>query len=438
MRIIPTFIEEKFNSKDVRYFNESTPEGNKIEGKILLNHGKFHGSLLIEKVNEMEAPQFIMGFPKINYIDKEPELNNVVNVVKGYEKLDGTCVGIYNLRDHNYNIIEMVPKSRQKAVLDEHFIEMLNYCDLRLLKKHNTKFDTIYFELFGMLNEHTLPHKNTYIDIRLIGAVPAHNKNKISVTMMSPTALEMLSELIHIPFPKHIVTIYKSNIDEHGMFRITTKDDYIVVFKDELFPEHQKTKFYGTLEGATEIIRKYLDKCNNTYKEEKGYLKYEGVVLQCNTKNRYTKHNTTTYVKVKPETFMEEFHSDYLTVPINEIRKEIRKIINENLTIYMESYDEKKVILEIEEYLMEEYSESDVKNPKVRSAIVRELHKYIDSISDEGINKIVDKIIEDNPDKLDDIIYLMRYFATTYPMRKHQTNHVYYVLEKRLKKLNVN
>ncbi|RAP49178.1 MAG: hypothetical protein BZ138_08210, partial [Methanosphaera sp. rholeuAM270] len=156
------------NSKDTNTFNETTPEGNNIQGKILLNRGGLHGSLLIESVNGEPAQQFIRGFPKIKYFDESQE--ELINEkVEAFEKLDGTCIGIYALKDHHNKIIEFVPKSRQKAVLDEHFREMLYHCDTRSLIPLMAHYpvSVVYMEMFGMLNEHTLPHKKTYIDVRL-------------------------------------------------------------------------------------------------------------------------------------------------------------------------------------------------------------------------------------------------------------------------------
>lgn len=415
-----------FDSKNVKHFQETTPKGNKIEGKILLNHGYFHGSLLIEKVNDKEALQFIRGFPKIHYFDEKHD-EKPTTYIRGFEKLDGTCVGLYWLVDRDGNKIELVPKSRQRPILDEHFQEMLHYCDTQRLhspEKHDIDFKVIYFEMFGMLNEHTLPHKNTYIDIRTIGAVDVDG-----ITLMNPLKLSVLADRMLIPLPRRIVTITHNEKFAHS------DKYYFVEINDPLF-QNTVSKI-NTFEEVTKYIENYLDECNEIYKAEKGYLKYEGIVLQIpvDSKTFGEQANnliTTKYIKIKPKSFQEEFGESSLSVPINEIRKEIRKIINENLSTFSEDYNEKETINQINEYLSEEYSESDIKNRKTKNTIIKELHKYIDSIQDKSTNTIVDDILNNNSSK--EIKELMGYFGNNYPLLKHKSGDVYFILSKRLKK----
>ena len=415
--------------KNTKQFTETTPEGNTIQGRILLNHGYYHGSLLIETVNDEVATQFIRGFPKIHYYDESiheiPEDINGFQGIIGYEKLDGTCVGFYPLQNHKGQIIEIVPKSRQRAVLDEHFRDMLKYCDTRLIYEYIDLYElnNIFVELYGMLNEHTLPHKKTYIDIRLIGAVDKE------YNMVSTHYLKTLSKIFQIPLPQKIVTIKTNYL--RNVFK-----GYSVEYERNIFETiHHDRYNIQTFQEVIQNIKEHLDYCNNIYKNEKGYLHYEGVVLQNNCWND-DDGISTQYIKIKPVSFLEESKCGTpLKVPLNEIRKEIRKIINENLNNYLEEYNEKKVIQQIKEELQEEFDETDIKNTKTQKTIIKELHKYIDSISDKSINSIVDTIIQENSDNLSNISTLMKYFATQYPMRKHQSQDVYYVLSKRLEKL---
>lgn len=416
-------LDELFSGKNVKVFSETTPDGNIIGGKILLNHGFYHGSLLIETVNDKPVQQFVRGFPKIHYFEDSME-DSLDDEIIGYEKLDGTCVGFYRLYDEKGNMIEVVPKSRQRAVLDEHFRDMLKFCDTRLIYNKIDLYDlnAVYVEMFGMLNEHTLPHKKTYIDLRLIGAV---NKDGV---LVSKHYLKTLSLVFGVDLPRRIVSIHK-----HYFGRINIFEGYSVHFSNNIFETVSDDKCnVKSFWDVVSIIKDHLDYCNNIYKEEKGYLFYEGVVLQ-NDVVIDDGSVTMRYVKIKPESFLSVSKGEgSLSISLNEIRKEVWKIINENLTDYSENYNEREALLVIEENLLEEYDEEDVYHSKTRKVIVRELHKYIDSIQDKSVNKIVETILKDNPS--DNPQELMRYFADNYPLLKHKSRDVYFVLTKQLKK----
>lgn len=394
-----------FLGGNVSDFEETTPNGNKIKGKILLNHGSYHGSILIQWVNGEKVDQFVRGFPKIKYYEESTPIHNEIY---GFEKLDGTCVSFYQLRDINGNGIEIVPKSRQRAVIDEHFQDMLKLCNTYQLENRWNDFsaDVIHTEMFGMLNEHTIPHKQTYIDLRLIGASEGMN-------MLSTESLFNISERIRVPLPN---TLFKINSIEHIK--------YINYYASPLTTS--KLTSVGTYQEVIENIKTELDNRNKLYNELKGYIYYEGVVLQ----NCYDGYNH--YIKVKPNSFFELEGKMQLSVPINEIRKEIRKIINENLTTYMENYNEKEVIINIKEALLEEYSETDVNHHKTQRVLKKELHKYIDSIQDKSINKIVDDLMKNCEGMA--TRDMMRYFGKNYPMMKHRSQDVYFILSKRLSK----
>ena len=66
-----------------------------------------------------------------------------------YEKLDGTCLILYPLKDHNGNIIEIIPKTRGRVVADRDFIELLNKIDQTSINEYYSKNDGILmFELY--------------------------------------------------------------------------------------------------------------------------------------------------------------------------------------------------------------------------------------------------------------------------------------------------
>ena len=147
-----------FKSNKTYPFDEITLGGNHIRGELLLTHDEFHGSLLITECNSFSTLQFVQGFPKMYYYEYQiiEDKNIIIN-----EKLDGTCICIYKLYDKNNEVLEYVPKSRQKAILDKHFVEMYNLCDRRNIDKMGENIDTLYFELYGMLNQHTISYYKT-------------------------------------------------------------------------------------------------------------------------------------------------------------------------------------------------------------------------------------------------------------------------------------
>lgn len=409
-------ILQLFDGKNVIEFEETTPQGNRIKGTILLNHGSFHGSLLINEINGEPTEQFIRGFPKIKYYEEDIPLSEYFDM-EVYEKLDGTCVGFYQLLSPIGFPIEIVPKSRQKAVLDEHFQEMLKHCPTHLLYNKSwspVNPDIVFYEMFGMLNEHTIKHKQTYIDLRLIGAARDD--------YMLPTgALKVLSIHFQIPMPKHFATV--TPIKE---ILTDTVRGYNVNFNGNIFDMGTGTH---TIDGQemTDTIKKELDLRNKMYSEyHDGDIYYEGVVMQ----NCHDGYNH--YLKIKPDSFFEFEGKTQLNVPISEIRKEVIKIINENIDGFNEKYNEKSTMKLITEYLQEEYSEEDVQHDKTQKVIKKELRKYIDSISDKSINRIVDELMENYPEESPS--ELMRMFARSYPLQKHRSGDVYFVLEKRLKR----
>lgn len=414
-------ILELFTS-NTQEFEETTPENNKIKGKILLNHGEFHGSLLITQVNDMEVQQFIRGFPKIKYYDPSIPLSEQPMIA--YEKLDGTCIGFYKLRDGKGEVIEIVPKSRQKAVLDKHFQGMLKHCPTMTIYNKSwepVNPDIIFFELFGMLNEHTIPHKQTYIDLRLIGA----GRDEY---MLPTSALQFLSRHLFIPMPNKIFTITpvrKVSIDWYSI------EGYYLEDHANQFDTEPNSKFFDYTQPFEQIItdiKLQLDTRNLTYKRYYNSIYYEGVVIQ----NCHDGYNH--YIKVKPDSFYEAEGKTRLGVAINEIRKEIVKIINENITEYNENYNENDVIQYIKEMLLEEYDKDTVEHPQTKKVITKELRKYIESISDTNTNRIVDELLQEVP-HTNNITDYMRYYAKKYPMLKHKSQDVYFVLEKRLKKI---
>ena len=113
------------NPKHLTRFEEVTPKGNKITGYINQKPNKYLGSMLIVGLNDEPVEQFIQSMPKIHYYKEERDISNAESMINFcYEKLDGTCLILYPLKDYNEEIIEIIPKTRGRAVADKHFIEL--------------------------------------------------------------------------------------------------------------------------------------------------------------------------------------------------------------------------------------------------------------------------------------------------------------------------
>ncbi len=411
-------IEEKFlKQNNTREFTTTTPEGNKITGLTLISHDRHHGSLLITSVNNYPTHQIIRGFPKIKYFTENVN-TDTLNAIPGYEKLDGTCIGYYILKDQKGNFLEFVPKSRQQPVADKLFLDLLSKCELRLLNEKKdkiikSKINIIFFELFGVLNQHTIPHTRTNIDVRLNGA----SREGMMISNMS---LNFLSDVIQVPLPRKIVQIQQ---------RYWTGE-----YEVEIYPSifnNPRTVVKTSFEEAICAVNEHLDYCNNLNKTEKGVPYYEGVVLQLT----YEPDIENKYLKVKPKSFMDFAGIGELSVPLSEIRKEINKYLRENYSMLMEEYDEKEVILEVKTALLEEFQENDVNNERVQRAIVKELHKYIDMVFDTTVNGVVEEVISHfGGCNVVDVPEMMRYFGNNYGYLKHHSGEVYFVLSKRVER----
>ena len=64
---------------------------------------------------------------------------------------------MYPLKDHNGNIIEIIPKTRGRVGADSDFIELFNKIDQTSINEYYSKNDGILmFELYGKLNPHVI------------------------------------------------------------------------------------------------------------------------------------------------------------------------------------------------------------------------------------------------------------------------------------------
>ena len=122
------YFNGKVSQRNLSRFTQTTPEGNVIEGYFSKEPNKYLGSFIITRVNDEPTNQFIQSMPKIHFYNNEEDICSSV-ISRCYEKLDGACLIVYPLKDKNGNIIEIIPKTRNRVVADKEFIDLFNKTD---------------------------------------------------------------------------------------------------------------------------------------------------------------------------------------------------------------------------------------------------------------------------------------------------------------------
>lgn len=392
-------ILELFHKNKTYPFDEMTMGGNHIKGELLLTHDEFHGSLIINECNGHDTLQFVHGFPKMYFYENQVFTENI----KLYEKLDGSCICVYKLYDENGEIIEYVPKSRQKAVLDKHFIEMYKLCDKRNISQMNENIDSIYMELYGMLNQHTIPYYKTYIDLALLGAYTGKK-------FLNDEEITKLSKYIQIKKPEQLGIIHI----QPNEYKLELVDKYYTQTRN------YNNKTGKSLDDILGYLKEYLDKLNTINITEKGKIRYEGAVLR----------DDGNYIKSKPKSYFEAEGRIILNVSPGEVKKEIHKILDERSELLLGDYDEKKVIEEININLEEEYDKTDVYHPRVQKMVLKQLHEFIETLPSKSLQNTVNDLIEENPGL--SIGEYMQKFSRENPLLKHKSRLVYNMIIKKL------
>lgn len=156
-------------SKELKEIEFPTPKGHNVKALICRKPNRYLGSLLILEVDGEPVEQFIQGMPKIHYLDNYHMLHTK-DYMDVYEKLDGTNICLYGLKDKDGKLLEIIPKSRNMPVLDKEFLKMYLQVDRKeyedYIRKHNDSI--IYLELYGMGNLHSIKHFSTHLDLRVL------------------------------------------------------------------------------------------------------------------------------------------------------------------------------------------------------------------------------------------------------------------------------
>lgn len=406
-------FEEIFNG--AKSFEIITKEGNEVKGLINKKANSNMGSLLIEEVNGEKVEQYVQGFPKIHYWDKGHQIDD--NMV-AFEKLDGSCIAVYPLKDSSGNIIELVGKSRGLPSLDKNLQSMYDLCDkAQIINYFNDEANSnnvLYFELYGIKNIHNISHMDTYIDLALIG-ISEDGEFLNSYNLIGR------SKYYYFKLPKQLFKIVKSVSD--NTFNVLLEPDFVKTYgMYYLFDKivlNVPTVYDGIL-----LIRNILEEINNNYKKSNNRIATEGVVLNGNDKG-YQR-----YLKIKPNTIEKECRTEN-GIPRKFIIKEVYKFFDEFGSKAKDIYlNEPNIIWDyINNQLLEEFTIEMVEIPKTQKRIKKVFVEVADAKEvPESINNIANKLVEDYPNE--SISNLMRIFSQEYPFKKKDAKLIYNVLEK--------
>ncbi|MBQ6219982.1 MAG: hypothetical protein IJH63_00565 [Methanobrevibacter sp.] len=402
--------KEYFNDvkpKHMRRFNETTPEGNNITGYICHKPNKYLGSMLIMTVNGEETNQFIQSMPKIHYFEDSRDISEH-SLSLCYEKLDGTCLIIYPLKNSKGETIEVVPKTRGRPVADKHFRELLQHVDQKPIQKYYKKNDGILiFEMYGILNQHEIIHYDTGIDIRLIAE---YNDGVFEINPVTASIWGFRK-------PDLLFTLFK-----HGT-------DWMVKTKSKKFQVYLGNEIYTfpTNIDAVDGIQNLLEDLNKQYIEVNGIRAIEGVVINTRNINDHPK-----WLKCKPRDIENE-HRTVNGIPRSSITKEVLKYFDEYGSEVKEIYlkDKNHHTEYIHRMLSEEYNADLIK--KSKNKIERVFIQIADSKTvPESIHKICEDLLDEYGDE--GIRKCMQEFAKEYPFKKKEARMVYNTLEMKFKK----
>lgn len=400
-------------SKHLRRFSEKTPEGNCIKGWICKKPNRYLGSLVIDEVNGEDHEQFVQSMPKIEYFNDErdicldnDECGKAFTDAVAFEKLDGSCLIIYPLLFEDGKIMEIVPKTRGRAVADNHFLELFSKIDKSgIYKYYQHETGVLFFEMYGILNQHDIIHYQTGVDIVLIGCYEDDE-------FATPFKLWRIRNVCMLQQPDEMFRIRENKVEI-----ITNKYQW---YFDEVSEED---KFAPTRLDAVDKIQHFLEYLNKIYNDIYGRYATEGVVINCVNSKGYQK-----YIKVKPRD-IENKHRSEKGIPRSDIIKEVLKYFDDYGSEVDEIYRENKNhhTEYIYRMLGEEYSEEYIQksSKKIEKIFMdtwnaKQIPQSLHNIAEELFNEYSDK----------GITHCMRMFGQKYPYKKKYAKTIYQVLEK--------
>ena len=404
-------------AKYLRRFSEETPEGNFIKGWICHKPNRYLGSLLIDEVNGEKHEQYVQSMPKIEYFNDERDIcldseicDGILHDAIAYEKLDGSCLIIYPLLWEDGMIMELVPKTRGKAVADSHFIDLYSKIDKSSIfdyYKNNT--GVLFFEMYGILNQHEIIHYQTGIDLVLIGAYEEDNGE---FEFVRPFRLWLLAMRHGFNQPDELFRIKKKYVD-------ITSRKYRWYFNEVM----EEDKQAPTRIDSVDKIQEFLEYLNKTYNDMYGRYATEGVVINCTNSKGHQK-----YIKVKPRD-IENKHRSEGGIPRSAIVKEVLKYFDDYGSEVKEIYlNNKNHHTEyIYRMLAEDYPEEHIKNSSKRIEKVF-LQIWDNKQIPQSIHNMAEELFDERSHK--GLVECMRLFSSRYPMKKKDAKTIYQVLEK--------
>lgn len=405
--------------KHLSSFDVMTPKGNHITGYLNQKPNRFLGSMVILTVNDEPVEQFVQSMPKIHYHKDERDIASINSPC--YEKLDGSCLILYPLKDYDGNMIEIIPKTRGRPVADKHFIELYEHIDQKPILDYYSENDgSLIFELFGILNQHDIIHYNVGIDVNLIGIyeygehITGYGENIKGFHNRKDVA-----DAYGFKLPDQLFCIRK--VDNGYFIDFTSRKYKHYLPKDS---EYQPTNTDAVLS-----IKHHLEELNKKFVEYNNRLAVEGVVI-----NTLRMDGSKKWLKCKPRD-IEVKHRTVNGIPRRSITKEVLKYFDEYGSDVKEIYlkDENHHTEYIYRMLREEYNDDLIMKSKKKIERIfmqiwdaKEVPESIHVIAEELFNKYSDEGIS----------YCMRLFAEEYPQKKKDAHIVYNVLEKLFVKYN--
>ena len=406
--------------KHLRRFTETTPNGNYIKGWICKKSNRYLGSLLIDELNGEDHEQYVQSMPKIEYFNDERDIcldvdvcGTIFNDAIAYEKLDGSCLILYPILDKNGYIEEVVPKTRGRAVADSHFLSLFDKIDKsKIWSYYSNNKGILFFEMYGILNQHEIIHYQTGVDLCLIGGYDDEDK------FYKPVKLWTLCNGYGFKQPDEIFVIRKNEIiissQKYQWYFNSVKDE------DRVAP---------TRIDSVDKIQEFLEYLNKTYNDIYGRYATEGVVINCVDEKGNQK-----YIKVKPRD-IENKHRSESGIPRSAIVKEVLKYFDDYGSEVEEIYqkDKNHHTEYIHRMLLEDYDELYIEKSS------KKIEKVFMQIWDskqipESLHNIAEGLFEAYCDK--GITHCMRMFGQMYPMKKKDAKTIYQVLEKLFVKNN--
>jgi len=410
-------------TKYLKQFEAETPQGNTIEGVICKKANHYLGSMLITKINDINVMYFIQSMPKIHYYAHKKKMFEEVDVpYHCSEKLDGSCLILYGLYTPEGELIEVVPKTRGVPVADKHIIELYNEIDHSNIEeffRHNGSMEpTLMFELYGMMNLHSIQYPEVRISLALLGSTVNGNFN-------SWYELEYFAKQYDFKLPNRVFTIV---MDNQGFWNVYVQPGIYFYYLLKDMTEEQKVGLsmaYPTQYDAVTAIKDYITKINKSYHEVHGKKLLEGVVVNTFTEDT----QEPMFMKIKSAEIEEKCRTEN-GISRKFILKETYKYFDEYGSEAKEIYknDPDHAYNYIMNNLSEEFEADALENVRTKRRVRKVFLDTLDAKQPpKGLQEICQSIVEEYPGQ--EPVDYIRQFAAEYPEKKRMASSAYNIFE---------